>query len=180
MLTKSKLRSKILIRLKTQKEENRLKKSRLIKQKLFRTRVFKKAKTVMFFITFNGEVRTQDMIKEALKLGKIIAVPACKTGRVLEACRFSEKAKFVKGCYGVAEPAIKKIINVEHLDLVIVPGVAFDKSGNRLGRGKGCYDTFLKRLHKKTTSIGLAYDFQILPSIPATTTDVKVGRVISA
>jgi 5-formyltetrahydrofolate cyclo-ligase len=61
-----------------------------------------------------------------------------------------------------------------------VPGLAFDKKGNRLGRGKGCYDRFLKRLPKKIPTIGLAFDFQILPKIPAKTHDISVNKVIFA
>jgi 5-formyltetrahydrofolate cyclo-ligase len=65
------------------------------------------------------------------------------------------------------------------LDLVIVPGIAFDKKGRRLGRGKGCYDRFLKALPKDTPTIGLAFDFQVLPEIPATAHDVGVKKFIS-
>ncbi|MGE5197323.1 MAG: 5-formyltetrahydrofolate cyclo-ligase, partial [Deltaproteobacteria bacterium] len=85
-----------------------------------------------------------------------------------------------KGLYGVIEPAIEQPVNLEEIDLVIVPGLAFNKQGRRLGRGKGCYDRFLKKLPDKATSIGLAFDFQILPAIPATTEDVSVNKVICA
>jgi len=179
-LTKKQIRSKILSRLKTQKEEGRNRKSKLIKKKLFITPVFKKARIVMFYISFDGEVNTQGMIKEAYRLGKIVAVPVCKGNRItIRPCVLRNKAKLKRGPYGICEPAVKKYIKLEDLDLVIVPGVAFDKKGNRLGRGKGCYDYFLKRLRPDTVSIGLAFDFQILPYLPATTQDVSVDRVIS-
>ena len=180
-LTKKQIRSKILARLKTQKEEDRNRKSKFIKDKLFRASVFKKAKTVMFYISFDGEVNTEEMIKEAHRLGKIVAVPVCKGNRItIRPCLLRNKAKVKKGPYGICEPAVKKYIKLEDLDLVIVPGIAFDKKGNRLGRGKGCYDYFLKRVAGDSASIGLAFDFQILPSLPATTTDVKIGKVIFA
>jgi 5-formyltetrahydrofolate cyclo-ligase len=86
----------------------------------------------------------------------------------------------VKGTYGICEPARKKFVNLKDIDLVLVPGLAFDKQGNRLGRGKGCYDYFLKRLPKDTPTIGLAFDFQILSCLPATISDVKVQRLIFA
>jgi 5-formyltetrahydrofolate cyclo-ligase len=181
MLTKEQIRSKILGKLKTQKEEDRDRKSKIIKKKLFRTSVFKKAKRVMFYIAFDGEVDTEDMIKAARRSGKIIAVPVCKKQRItIRPCRFPDKAKLKKGAYGICEPAVKKYIKLEDLDLVIVPGLAFDKKGSRLGRGKGCYDAFLKKLPEDTASIGLAFDFQILPSLPATATDVSVDRLIFA
>ena len=180
-LTKQAIRSKILLRLKTQKEEDRDRKSRLIKQKLFRTLVFKKAKVVMFFISFGGEVNTREMIKKAIALGKIVAVPVCRKTRAIRPSILQEKARLVRGLYEIYEPAIKKFVKLEDLDLVIVPGIAFDKKGNRLGRGKGYYDTFLHKLKPyHTASLGLAFDFQILPSIPTTCEDKEVDRVIFA
>jgi 5-formyltetrahydrofolate cyclo-ligase len=180
-LTKQAIRSKILLRLKTQKEEDRNRKSSLIKQKLFRTLVFKKAKVVMFFISFGGEVNTKEMIKQAIASGKTVAVPVCSKKRVMRPSILQEKAKLARGLYEIYEPAIKKFVKLEDLDLVIVPGIAFDKKGNRLGRGKGYYDTFLHKLKPYgAASLGLAFDFQILPFIPTTCEDKEVDRVIFA
>jgi 5-formyltetrahydrofolate cyclo-ligase len=180
MLTKKQIRSKIFLRLKTQKEENRDRKSKLIKKKLFRDLVFKKAKRVMFYLSFDGEVTTDDMIKEAQKQGKIVAVPVCKKDRMMKPARLEDKARLVKGLYGIRQPLVKKFMRPKELGLVIVPGVAFDRKGNRLGRGKGYYDRFLKKIPHDTPTLGLAFDFQILPFIPATKTDVSVKKVISA
>lgn len=178
LLTKREIRSKILVKLKTQKEEERKRKSKLIKEKLFRTQEFIKAETVMFYIAFGGEVETEEIMKEALKLGKIIAVPVCREKRTLKPCLWDEHTRLEKGPYGIGQPASKKTIDLKDIDLVVVPGVAFDEDGNRLGRGKGYYDRFLKRLSKDTVSLGLAFDFQILPKLPTTKTDVRVNRVV--
>lgn len=134
----------------------------------------------MFYIAFNGEVDTKTMIQEAQASGKVVTVPFCRKNRIIRPCIYDKTAKLKRGLYGVYEPTVKKCIRVNNLDLVVVPGVAFDKKGNRLGRGKGCYDSFLKKVPQKTASIGLAFDFQILPSIPATKTDVSVNRVLFA
>lgn len=179
-LTKQRIRSKILLKLKTQREGIRNKKSNLIKEKLFRNRVFKRAKTIMIFISFGGEVETMGMIKEAEKMGKIVAVPVCRRNKSMRPSIFSDRVKLTSGLYEVYEPAIKKFVDSDKLDLVIVPGVAFDRKGNRLGRGKGYYDRFLARLPSKTAAIGLAFDFQILPLVPTTRLDKKVNRVIFA
>jgi 5-formyltetrahydrofolate cyclo-ligase len=181
MLTKQELRCKILLRLKRQKEEDRDRKSKVITRKLLRTKVFQKARTVMFYIAFGDEVNTEEMIKAARKLGKRIAVPVFNQDRVtLRPCILRENTKLKKGPYGIWEPTQKRFISLEDLSLVLVPGVAFDKKGNRLGRGRGCYDRFLGIRPRKSVSIGLAFDFQILPSIPAKTHDVSVNRVICA
>ena len=134
----------------------------------------------MFYISFGGEVDTREMIKEAKKLGKLIAVPVSGLKRTIRPCKWDGRQRLEKGRYGILEPMQKSFFGIKALDLVIVPGVAFDRRGNRLGRGKGYYDTFLSRLPKDTPSIGLAFDFQILPTLPTTPTDVSVRRVIFA
>ena len=180
-LTKPEIRSKILLKLNSQKEEERGQKSKIIKEKLFKLRDFNAAKVVMFYIALGGEVETKEMIKEARKLGKIIAVPICKKDRIsIRPCILDENARLKRGIYGVYEPMVEKTLHLEDLDLVIVPGIAFDKKGNRLGRGKGCYDNFLKKIPKDTPTIGLAFGFQILPSLPTQTQDVKVNKIIFA
>lgn len=178
-LTKQRIRNTILLKLKEQKEEDRNRKSRIIKKRLFNTTIFKKAKRVMCYISLAGEVDTGKMIKEAQKLGKIIVVPVCRDRKII-ACLLDNEAKLERGPYGVWEPVNKKPVSLKSLDLVLVPGLAFDKKGNRLGRGKGYYDRFLTKIPDKITSIGLAFDFQILPSIPTTTADVTVKRIIFA
>ncbi|MDD4953363.1 MAG: 5-formyltetrahydrofolate cyclo-ligase [Candidatus Omnitrophica bacterium] len=181
MLTKQRIRSKILLRLKAQKEEEREQKSYIIKKKLFGKGVFQKAKVVMFYIALAGEVDTEEMIKEAQKSGKIVCVPTCNKNRnQMSPCVLDEHAKLKKGPYGVCEPVRRKPLRFKDLELVIVPGVAFDKKGRRLGRGKGCYDYFLRRLPEDTPTLGLAFDFQILPYIPTTLHDVSVNKVIFA
>lgn len=178
-MTKAQIRSKILRKLKIQKEEDRSRKSKLIKDKLLRNKVFKKAKVVMFYIAFGGEVNTREMIREAIKLGKLICVPIFRKDKeIMQPAIFVDNAKLKKGPYGVLEPATETFVKPEDLDLVVVPGIAFDKKGNRLGRGKGCYDRFLGKLSDNTQSIGLAFDFQVLPLIPATSFDVSVKKII--
>lgn len=147
---------------------------------LFRTKEFIKAKTVMFYIAFGGEVDTRGMIKEAQKLGKKVVVPICKKNRIIKPCLFRESDRLIRGPYGILEPVLERRVSLRDLDLVIVPGVAFSREGYRLGRGKGYYDRFLRKISDKTTSIGLSFDFQILPFIPATTHDVNVKKVIFA
>jgi 5-formyltetrahydrofolate cyclo-ligase len=179
MLTKAQIRSKILLALKNQKEEDRNRKSRVIQRKLLRNKVFKKAKTVMFYVAFGGEVNTEDMIREAKKIGKLICVPVCRKDKtIMQPAALDDYCELKKGPYGVLEPISKALLDPQDLDLVIVPGLAFDKKGNRLGRGKGCYDRFLSTLSGNTPSIGLAFDFQILPLIPTTNHDVSVTQVI--
>ncbi len=178
-MTKSRIRNRIILKLKTQKEDDRKRKSGLIAAKLFRSKVFKKAKTVMFYLSFGGEVYTEHMIREAFNLGKKVVVPICKQNRIIKACVLSYDSALQKGPYGILEPVDKESVRPQDVDLVIVPGVAFDLQGRRLGRGKGYYDRFLKRLPETVPTVGLGFDFQILPAVPATTNDINVKKVIS-
>lgn len=181
MLTKTIARRQILDRLRKQKEEIRHKKSLKIKKKLFALDGFKRAKTILFYLSFDGEVETDRMIKDAKKEGKKIAVPICdRKKRRLIPCFFSTFSNLRRGVYGVRQPKIKKIISNDKIDLVIVPGVAFDKKGNRLGRGLGYYDRFLTKLSSSITRIGIAFDFQILKNLPELCSyDQPVDKVIS-
>jgi 5-formyltetrahydrofolate cyclo-ligase len=179
-LTKKIIRSKILARLKTHKEEDRNRKSKIIQKKLLRTLAFHRAKTIMFFNSLSGEVDTQEMIEQAHSLGKKIAVPITCGRGLIKPALLRRGMSMVCGRYGIREPATRRFISLRNIDLVIVPGVAFDKQGNRLGRGKGYYDAFLHKLPKTAISIGLAFDFQILPLVPTTPSDMRVNKVLFA
>jgi 5-formyltetrahydrofolate cyclo-ligase len=180
-LTKKMMRSTMLTILNNQKEEDRKRKSGKIKKKLLNLKSFQKAKTVMFYIALRGEVDTDEMIRAAIELGKIVTVPVCLADRVtIQPCMLGHATRFRLGPYGVREPVENHPVPPADLDAVIVPGVAFDKKGNRLGRGKGCYDRFLRTLPKEAVSIGVAFDFQVLPSVPTAEHDETVHKLIFA
>ncbi len=135
----------------------------------------------MFYINFDTEVITEEMIKTALKMGKTVAIPRCLTKkRRIVPYKIGLDEPLIRGPYGVREPASRMRVPVSRLDAVIVPGVAFDKKGNRLGRGKGYYDRFLASLPKRTFSVGLAFRQQILPSIPLLRHDISVDKTVFA
>jgi 5-formyltetrahydrofolate cyclo-ligase len=167
-------------KLRTQKEDTRTEKSTCIKQRLFRNRRFRQAKTVMFYMSFGGEVKTEEMIRDAQKLGKKVVVPVCTGNRIMRPCVLKAGQALLPGPYGIREPVVKRPVSLRCLDLVVVPGLAFDAHGRRLGRGKGYYDRFLQKIPTGVPAIGLAYDFQILPVIPTTTLDRNVHKVIFA
>lgn len=178
---KRQIRHSILLQLQRQKEEDRKRKSNVIKRKLFRMNAFKDARVVMFYIALKGEVDTLEMIKAAQRLRKMIVVPVCRKDRIkIRPCILDHRVPLKKGPYGVLEPAIERPVAARNVDLVLVPGVAFDTDGRRLGRGKGFYDRFLRTLTRQTTLIGMAFDFQVLPHVPAEDHDVAMHRVLAA
>jgi len=179
-LLKSEIRRSVTERLKKQPVKTRLRKSRQIENKLFRKKEFQKAKTVMFYVSLPEEVGTRQMIARALRSGKRIVVPRLVQGRIRPVQIHRVKKDLKRGRYGILEPKRKTPFNLRQIDVVVVPGVAFDRRKNRLGRGGGYYDRFLKRLHKQTTIIGLAYQLQLLPTLPVSSRDVPVRYLISA
>lgn len=174
-----------LKRLKTQKEVKRLQKSGLIQNKLFSSKEYKEAKTVLFYASFNGEVDTAKMLRKALKAGRKIALPVILEDqkKLIPSAVFDLDKELGLGLYGIQQPKKEFLrpIDLMDIDLVIVPGVAFDQAGNRLGRGKGYYDRFLKKLPSTTPTIGLAFDFQVIERLPfKASCDVAVKKVIAA
>ena len=176
------IREKILSLLRNQKEDERLKKSKAIQKKLFALKIFKKAKIVLFYASFDGEVETFSMMKQAQKLGKKIALPKTIRNRKQMIIGLVEdlRKELKKGPYGIKEPKKEyfRHLALKEIDLAIVPAVAFDKAHNRLGRGGGYYDRFLKRFSAQIPTVGLAFDFQILSTLPHHKRDIAVSRVI--
>jgi 5-formyltetrahydrofolate cyclo-ligase len=180
-LTKRQLRNILLTRLKRQTEEQRERKSKLIERKLIKQEEFIKAKRILFYLAFDDEVKTENMINKARELGKEIYVPVCDTkDKALRPCVFRNGALLQKGPYQTLEPQTKIDLSLDKLDLVLVPALGFDKNGNRLGRGKGYYDRLLKKTPYPMHSIGLAFDFQILHTLPVEQNDVPVDKILSA
>ncbi len=179
------IREKLLERLKNHKEDDRLKKSLKIGRKFFGLKEFLKAKTVLFYLSFDGEVDTVRMIKDTIKRGKRVAVPVIRreTKEMIPSLIRDLEAEVRTGPYGVRHPKEEYIrpISLKSIDLVVVPGLAFDETGNRLGRGMGYYDRFLSRLPKDVPTVGLAFDFQVLKDFPPLEPhDFSVSRVIFA
>ncbi len=173
----------MLTLLRNHKEEERLAKSRIIFDRLFRLPEFRKALTILFYFPFNGEVNTVEMIKQAQKLGKRIGLPRIMRDkkRIIPAIVDSLEEDLETGPYGIKQPKTNRLqaLRLENLDMVIVPGVAFDKRNNRLGRGGGYYDRFLKSLPSLIPTVGLAFDFQIVDHLPQQEKhDIPVTKVL--
>lgn len=124
-----------------------------------------------YFAT-GSEVRTALVIDSAKKLCKIVALPRVE-GDMIAFYEFASESDLVKGRFGIMEP--RPLSPVRRLDLVIVPGIAFDASGCRIGYGKGYYDRFLSR--HASFSMGLAYSFQVVDELPKGRLDRKLDAL---
>ncbi len=183
-LSKNFLRRRILKRLNEQSAYERARKSLEIKKGLFALEEFKSAKTVMFYVSKDGEVDTIQMIKDTLRMGKRVAVPVTKVEKkeLIASQILDLEKELTRGPYGILEPKSGYVrpVPIEKIDLIVVPGVAFDKMGRRLGRGAGYYDRFLKKFHKDVPFIGLAFDFQVVENLPTLSHDVPVSKLLVA
>ena len=181
---KHKIRHEIRSKIKTQSELEKSRKSGIIKDKLFGLEEFKKAKVVMFYVSLKDEVNTLSMIDDAAKTGKRVCVPVIlKEEKRLIAGEIKDRVKDLeRQHFGIFQPKAGHVREVpfEDIDLVIVPGVAFDKYNMRLGRGHGYYDRFLSSLPDRTTTIGLAFDFQVVDNLPKDSHDIPVSKTIAA
>ncbi|OGW74825.1 MAG: 5-formyltetrahydrofolate cyclo-ligase [Omnitrophica bacterium RBG_13_46_9] len=179
--TKGQIRKEILDKLNTQNREEILKKSETIKKKLFSLPEFKRAKFVMFYASQDREVNTEEMIDEAIKMGKKVALPCCSSLKTIVSKEITDRHRDLeKGTYGISEPRkCQKNIQPDKIDLIVVPGIAFDRKNRRIGRGKGYYDRFLGRLSRNKCSVGLAFDFQIVENLPKDSHDIPVSKVIT-
>jgi len=163
---------------------DKARKSAIIKDRLFNEEEFKRARVVMFYVSLQDEVDTFIMIDEALKAGKRIAVPVIlKEEKRLIAGEIHNRLEDLESQhFGIYQPRQDRVkeVPLNDIDLVVVPGVAFDRKNIRLGRGHGYYDRFLSGLPKRTRTIGLAFDFQVMEDLPQDPHDVPVSKIITA
>jgi 5-formyltetrahydrofolate cyclo-ligase len=138
------------------------------------------ARTILFFAPMPGEIDLWPLLEESVQAGKTVALPRFDPATQTYLARRVENpaGEIVTGKFGVREPASSCMeISPEKFDLVLVPGVAFDLSGNRLGRGGGFYDRLLSKI--SGVKCGVGYDFQLLEKIPAEPHDAKVNFILT-
>jgi 5-formyltetrahydrofolate cyclo-ligase len=141
---------------------------------------FNKAKGIGAFASTPSEINTYSILEGSLELGKRLYLPKItKDKNQFYFYNVQDFKKLTKGPFGILEPSGNKPADWEEIDLVLVPGLAFDMTGNRLGFGKGYYDRVLPLLKKSTLTIGLGYSFQIVEKIPTESHDVPLKAVLS-
>jgi len=177
---KTKIRQSLLSSRREQPAEELEEKNKKIIARLTEESLFKKARTVLFYIPVRGEVDTLDAIRQSLAIWKKqVVVPKVAKEKQLELFEIKSLAELKPGAFGIFEPDVRpgRAVLPEELDLAIIPGIAFDERGNRVGYGHGYYDRLLKRVF--APAIGLAYENQLLSGIPAECHDVPVQLIIT-
>ncbi len=158
--------------------------SGLVCERLVAMPEYARAQTVMYYVDVRSEVRTRHYLPTALTQGKRIVVPYCVNGE-LELFNLQNMDELALGMYKILEPKAElrelsdKRVQAGDLDLVIVPGVAFDREGGRTGHGFGYYDKLLNRARPDAPLIALAFECQLFPRIPMQSHDVFMDKVVT-
>lgn len=150
--------------------------------KLLEAEDYKNATNIFAFVNFGSEIDTRFIIERALEEGKNIFIPYTEEGsKFMKLTRLKSLDKLVEGQYGILSPKEEDLDFVDGsiIDLVIVPGLAFNKEGYRTGYGGGYYDRFFSSLKKPVKKVGYCYSFQILDSLEIGEFDIPVDTIIT-
>lgn len=178
MDTKKEFRKKMRAKRSTLTKIQVLEESRKILKKLLKTEEYKKAKKVFCYVSFEEEVDTFSLIRQAFSDGKEVAVPKVN-GSEMEFYKIKSLEELQAGHYGILEPATNEI-EKDLEGIIIVPGLAFDFQYNRMGYGGGYYDRYLNEHPKhKLVKIALAYEFQVVSMIETEKHDQKMDMIIT-
>lgn len=180
---KHEIRSQILEILKGFSEETHSAKTRAIEQRLFTFANFLEAAIALLYIPIGRQVSTRAIIERALKYDKIVALPAFKPGDFnMTLYKVDSLASdLVDGPRKIPQPdpARCKVVPLQRIDIAIVPGIAFDTKGGRIGTGRGYYDRLIPKLPATTRKVSIAFEEQIVPQVPMEAHDRYVDIIIT-
>lgn len=179
------LRAEVRARREKLSPEVRTEKSRRIFEHLQTLECWRQAENVLVYLSVHAEVETAEIVAWLVAEKRCI-VPWCRKDGTLGLFRLtSPETELAPGTFGIPEPAAvwrevpDRVVKPETLDLVLLPGVAFDRSGGRLGQGGGYYDRLLETLGPQAVTVGLAYACQIVPEVPREEHDRRVDYVVT-
>jgi 5,10-methenyltetrahydrofolate synthetase len=161
MNKKSTIRSKILQYRKAISPQSYKKMSERLQSLFLQSELYKQSTSIMLYMAINNEPDTDKIISTALEQNKIVLLP-CIEDEQLYPVIYKKNIPLKAGKYNIKEPLYKERYPLEDIDVVVVPGIAFDLYGNRIGYGKGYYDRFLTTLDKHTVKVGLSFTKGIL------------------
>ncbi|HWQ93856.1 MAG TPA: 5-formyltetrahydrofolate cyclo-ligase [Clostridia bacterium] len=177
---KTRVRQRVLSVLKTLGDEESARASTAARRLLQQQPQWQEAKSVLLFAPMAGELDIWPLVGEALAEGRVVALPRFdRVTRCYSACRIQSCEQDIKpGHFGIREPATHcDRISLNRLDLILVPGLAFDVHGHRLGKGKGYYDQMLAGVRGVTCGVG--FDQQIVEHIPVEPHDVDLKCILT-
>lgn len=157
----------------------------IIFNKFYESSYYKSANKIFIYVSYGSEIDTKKIINKSLDEGKRIFIPRTEyKAKLMDAVEIRSLYDLKEEKHGILEPSIdKEAIDPNELDLIVVPGVAFDKSGGRMGYGGGYYDRYFKKISYensvKIKKVALAYCLQILEKVPMDKFDVPIDYILS-
>ncbi|WDV46972.1 5-formyltetrahydrofolate cyclo-ligase [Clostridiaceae bacterium M8S5] len=151
-----------------------------IKNTLINMDIIKSSKTIMLYLSFGNEVDTFELLDWCLENGKNVVVPYCiEENNKMVPCKITSRNDLERSPLGFLQPKEELIDDITYdIDVVIVPGVAFDIKGNRIGFGGGYYDRFLSS-HSKVTTIALCHDYQLIKEVQKDKFDIPMNNIVT-
>ena len=177
-MNKTELRKGIRAQKRAMTEEQISSKSEELGRLFLRSEEYRNAKSIYGYLPYNQEVRTVAMLEQALRDGKRVAVPKCY-GDEMRFIWMEDLSLVEKGYAGIPEPIADGPVADDETALVLMPGLAFDPQGHRIGYGGGFYDKFLAQ-EKTHPTLALCYDFQMVDHLETEEFDIPVDKVLWA
>jgi len=177
-MPKRSIRDELLARRRHMAAATCLSRSLEAQQRLAETPEFSAAATVAVYSPICNEVFTEEIFAVARCMGKTVTYPRV-CGERLVFIEATSREELDIGAYGILEPTGSRIVPLCEHDLIVVPGVAFDEVGHRLGYGRGFYDRALSAERRRGAVAGLCFDFQVVASLPAESHDVRMDLVVT-
>jgi len=177
-MNKQELRSLIRQQKRQMPEAEIAEKSRVLADRFLATEAYRNAKTLYGYMSYNQEVRTLPILQQALRDGKHVAIPKCY-GSEMRFIFINDLSQTAKSSCGIPEPIADGPVAGDETALVLMPGLAFDLQGRRIGYGGGFYDRFLA-LEPNHPTVALCYDFQVLDHLETEESDIPVDLVLWA
>jgi 5-formyltetrahydrofolate cyclo-ligase len=137
------------------------------------------ARTVMVFYSFGAELPTSTLIERLHRDGRRVLLPFLEPGATMEAAEISPDDVLSPTTYGPKEPSRRSPVDPGQVDVVVAPGLAFDREGHRLGYGGGHYDRYMSRLRRGVPRIGVGFTAQLVDEVPAGEGDVLLDAVVT-
>ena len=179
ILSKNELRSKMKRRIRELTPQAYHDLNHSLNANLLKLKLLDEANYIMIYYSVRNEVNTAPIINYLLEAGKTVALPVCTPERDLNAAVINDLSQLQPAPFGLMEPGPgSPLIADEELQLIVIPGVAFDEKGYRLGHGAGYYDRFLSKT-PNAFKLGLAYDFQIVPDLPTENHDQRMNGLLT-
>ncbi len=166
---------------------NKLKRSQMTKEEVFEksrkiadtfisSTLYKKASVIMLYYPLGNEADTRLLFNRFFSDSKTLLLPITRND-IITPVKISENTEYILGDYNICEPKNASVFPKEKIDVIIIPGIAFDRHGSRVGFGKGCFDRFLEETN--AVKIGYCYDFQICENIKTQDFDINMDFLVT-